>query len=562
MAGCTDVGSEFEQEHLKQAIGQADFIVAHNAKFELQWLRRAGTSLRSVLPYCTQLGEYVRAGNRRNPLGLNATAARYGLGGKKQLVNSLIKGGVSPEEIPTSLLADYCAEDVWLTEQIFLKQRELMQEEGLLPVFYCRNIFTPVLADMEFEGLQLDRQRVDEEHRRIFGQFADAKRELDKLSGGINPNSSKQLREFLYDKLRFRPPTDARGNPLKTPGGEYAVGKAVIGLLQAENAEQREFLRAYRRVSPLKKRLQIIESMKQCCEEDNGQVFASFNQSVTQTHRLSSSGRKWGFQFQNFPRNYKPLFCARSDGRVLVEGDAPQLEFRVAAELGDDYRAIRAVCEGVDVHALTSRVMGLGRTEAKPYTFKPLYGGNSGGTKERAYYEAFRREYESIYNTQRGWVYKVLADKSLRIASGLVFYWPDTRMQASGYVVNTPSIFNYPVQSFATADIVPIAVTALWHRIGGNSEVKLVNTVHDSVIADIPESMLQYYRGELIKAFTEDVYTIVEKLYAKQLKVPLGVGIKYARHWGEGDEEKVEPVEKVNSFLSSDLGHDNRRARE
>ena len=33
-------GSEFEQGRLIQALKDADFIVAHNAKFELGWLRR------------------------------------------------------------------------------------------------------------------------------------------------------------------------------------------------------------------------------------------------------------------------------------------------------------------------------------------------------------------------------------------------------------------------------------------------------------------------------------------------------------------------------------------
>lgn len=549
-------GSEFEQGELLEVLGRADFLVAHNAKFELQWLKRAGCDLRTVLPYCTQIGEYVIAGNRRVQLGLGPTAARYGVGAKLQLVNALIKGGVNPEDIPQDLLREYCEEDVRLTEDIFLKQRQLMRENGLLPVFYCRNIFTPVLADMEFEGLQLDSARVDAEYRKVLGEFTEAKRELDRITGGINQNSPKQLREFLYERLKFAYPTDFRGNPIRTPGGDYAVGKGVIGLLKATTPEQRGFLDAYRRIVPLKKRIQLLESMWECCKEDGGKVYASFNQTVTQTHRLSSSGRKWGFQFQNFPRAFKPLFRAGTEGCYLVEGDAPQLEFRVAAELGNDYRAIRAICEGVDVHQLTSKVMGLDRTSAKAYTFKPLYGGNSGTNKERAYYEAFRREYSSIYNTQRGWVYKVLADKHLRTVTGLVFYWPDTKIQGSGYITNTPSIFNYPVQSFATADIVPIVVTALWHRIGGLSGCRLVNTIHDSVVAEVPQNMLQYYRGQLIEAFTKDVYTIVENLYGLKLKVPLGVGIKAGEHWGDGEEEKVESVEKVNTFLSSDLGND------
>lgn len=555
------VGSEYEQGRLLADIGESSFIVAHHAKYELQWLKRCGIDLRRVLPYCTQIGEYVRSGNRLWRLGLDAVAGRYEVGNKLTLVSSMIKGGICPSEIPLDLLVEYCDKDVELTEQIFLKQRELLNNDKLLPVTYCRNLFTPVLADIEFTGLQLDASRVRETFDGVRQEFNEAKTRFDELTGGINQNSPKQLREFLFDKLGFEPAKDHRGNPILTSTGAYSTAKGTIGLLKATNNEQRRFVDAYKRLIPLKKRVQLLEQLVKCVEDDNGNLFATFNQTVTQTHRLSSSGRKYGIQFQNFPRAYKSLFRARGDGCLLVEGDAPQLEFRVAADLGGDQHAIRGICNGVDVHKLTSTVMGLDRTSAKAFTFKPLYGGMSGNAKERAYYEAFRREYRDIYNTQQGWVYRVLADKSLRIASGLRFYWDDTKVQASGYVTNTPSIFNYPVQSFATADIVPLCVTATWHRIvdfGG--EISLVNTVHDSVVAEVPEGMLSYYSTVLKRAFTEDIYLLIERLYGRKLKVPLGVGIKAGLHWGEGEEVKLEAVEKIQENLQSDLGIDTRAA--
>ena len=43
-------GGEYEQDELVQDIQGAQFVVAHNAKFELQWLRRCGIDLHKVLP--------------------------------------------------------------------------------------------------------------------------------------------------------------------------------------------------------------------------------------------------------------------------------------------------------------------------------------------------------------------------------------------------------------------------------------------------------------------------------------------------------------------------------
>src|ERR1700745_1711461 len=53
-------GNEYaDWESLRQDIQQADFIVAHNAKYELGWLKRLGVDLRTVFAFDTQIAEYV-----------------------------------------------------------------------------------------------------------------------------------------------------------------------------------------------------------------------------------------------------------------------------------------------------------------------------------------------------------------------------------------------------------------------------------------------------------------------------------------------------------------------
>ena len=54
---------EYELEALVRAVENCDFIVAHNAKFELQWLARCGVDLTNVLVYDTMIAEYVLGGN-------------------------------------------------------------------------------------------------------------------------------------------------------------------------------------------------------------------------------------------------------------------------------------------------------------------------------------------------------------------------------------------------------------------------------------------------------------------------------------------------------------------
>ena len=56
-------GDEYDFQELLDDIAAADFLIAHNAQFELSWLSRCGLDLRSVLCYCTMVGEWVIAGN-------------------------------------------------------------------------------------------------------------------------------------------------------------------------------------------------------------------------------------------------------------------------------------------------------------------------------------------------------------------------------------------------------------------------------------------------------------------------------------------------------------------
>src|SRR5690242_14460072 len=107
-------GSEYDLGRLYEDIVRASFIIAHNAKFEIGWLIRAGVEPRDLICWCTQIAEYVIAGNRKLPggLSLDASLERYKLGNKLSYVRTLIEQGVCPSSIPSSDLTMYCLVDV------------------------------------------------------------------------------------------------------------------------------------------------------------------------------------------------------------------------------------------------------------------------------------------------------------------------------------------------------------------------------------------------------------------------------------------------------------------
>jgi DNA polymerase I-like protein with 3'-5' exonuclease and polymerase domains len=303
-------------------------------------------------------------------------ASSYNLGGKEAYVDKCIKGGVCPSELPKSMLQRRCIYDVNTTLAIFLKQRERLRDSGQLPVLWTRCILTPVLADIERNGVALDEDRVNAEYESVLTRFNDKYRELGEITGGINLNSPLQRGKYIYEDLGIAEPTK-RGKIQKTPAGEYKTDSATILSLKGKSKSQRSFLTLYAEYANLNAKLtKSLNTYKKCV--DNGDLLlAQFNQTRTRTQRLSSSGSKFSIQFQNQPREYKKLFTARFTDWLVAEIDGAQLEFRVAAFLGQDKRAVNDIREVFDVHSYSAQTMtdagqDTSRQEAKAHTFKPL----------------------------------------------------------------------------------------------------------------------------------------------------------------------------------------------
>lgn len=568
----TLIGNEYEiGAQLKRVVDRHGFVVAHNAKFEAQWLARCGVNLEDTLFWCTMVGEHVKYGNlladehRRKDQSLDRTAARYGLGAKVGWVSKLIKQGLI-REVPTRYLKKYCEQDVLLCRDVFHLQKGDLDEYGLLPVFLTRMLTLPVLADIEFNGMHLDRERVYKEYEETHAKFVDKSRKMTDLTGGINWRSPPQVAKYLYEELGFEEVTDWRGEPLRNaatkqfPEGQPKTDKDTIALLKPKTPAQRRFIKLKKELGKLNAALtKNLEFFKGVVDEQGGTFKATFNQSTTATHRLSSSGiptlfeqfeKPKSVQFQNLPRVYKPLFSAREDGWLVGEVDGSQLEFRVAVGLGQDRQGqINIRTPGFDVHALsTETIFGVTRenseykkfketrNKAKPDTFKPLYGGTSGTPKQRKYYKAFRETYPQIDAEQKRWVTEGIKTGSVRLASGLVIHFPNTKKFESGYVRNNESIHNYPIQSLATAEIIPISLVFFWHKLKRtNLKMFITNTIHDSIIIELPENEVDQFLEISRDCFGPHVFEYLMAIYGMDWNTPLGLGLLASRHWQDGE---------------------------
>ncbi len=384
-------GNEYSVSEIVAKIEEADFLVAHNAKFELQWLVRAGLDLSKVAVFDTMLAEYVIHAGLSVPLGLGVVAERYGFRGKEPYVDICMKGKVCPSLLPKSLLERRCVYDVNVTEAIFLQQRQILRESGKLPVLWTRCILTPVLADVEKNGMCLSPERVESLYKSTVQEFNDIEQQLDAFTGGINLNSTKQRGEFIYDELGISELCDRKGKPIRTSKDGRKTDQDTVLALKGRNKKQREFLTLYARYAFLNGRLTKSLNTYKKVIDDGALLRAQFNQARTRTQRLSSSGLEYSIQFQNQAREFKPLYCARDPSWLIAEIDGAQLEFRVAAFLGQDIGAVRDIEEGFDVHSYTASVLHSipmqqmldnkhtkgseesgWRQDAKADTFKPL----------------------------------------------------------------------------------------------------------------------------------------------------------------------------------------------
>ena len=534
-------GDEFELSNYLDLFYSAGFIVAHNAKFELQWLYRAGLDLTKVIVYDTMLGDYVRAGNRHWDLDLDSVALRYGGSIKDPFIKGLMQSGVCPSTMPTQRLAAYCDNDVANTEKIFYAQRDILRSEGLLPVMYNRCMITPLLSEIGMLGMHLDAERVKEVHDGFVAEHLSLIKRLDEITGGINMGSSQQVGEFLYGKLGFSELKDRKGNVLRNkpskrfPSGAPKTDEDTILSLKPKTKIQKEFLKLKLEESKLRKKINTYtESFMRACQENNSFIHGQIHQSVTRTQRLSSSKPNQ----QNIDRTLKRVFNSRHPGWSIRSNDYRQLEYRTAGILAQDEEVLRVIEADEDVHQFTADTLTkagqtTGRQEAKGHTFKPLYGGTSGTKAERAYYEAFKLKYKSITRMQDAWVFECLETGKYRIPSGLVYYFPDTEMQSSGYITNNQSIKNYPVQCIATGDIAPLGAVCLWHRMKSlNLKSFIINIVHDSTENEEAPDEHDVMGNLSVQALSRDIVPYFKQLYNLDLNYPLEIESKVNTHWG------------------------------
>jgi len=101
--------------------------------------------------------------------------------------------------------------------------------------------------------------------------------------------------------------------------------------------------------------------------------------------------------------------------------------------------------------------------------------------------------------------------------------------KASGRVSHFTQIKNYPVQSFATADIVPIALLHIDELLKDKKSC-IVNTVHDSIVIDVhPDEEQQVIN--VIDETNNALPQLIAARWGVNFNVPLLLEAKIGPNW-------------------------------
>jgi DNA polymerase-1 len=90
-------------------------------------------------------------------------------------------------------------------------------------------------------------------------------------------------------------------------------------------------------------------------------------------------------------------------------------------------------------------------------------------------------------------------------------------------------IKNYPVQGFATGDVVPVVLNEMHKRLQSMQSC-IVNSVHDSVVIDIhPDEVQQVI--DMVTDMNDGLADLVASTYGVEMNVPLLLEAKLGDNW-------------------------------
>ncbi len=360
--------------------------VGQNIKYDLIILKWLGYAVAGKL-FDTMLAHYViEPDGKRSMDALSAKYLQYEPVSIETLIGKKGKTQGNMRDVALDDITSYAAEDADITLQLKHVFAPEIRTKNVEKLFYdIENPLVKVLVDMEYEGIRIDTEFLNEYSKELEREAKTAEAHVMKLAGvRFNLASPKQLGEVLFEKLQL----DAKAKKTKT--GQYATGEDVLMKL-AKKHEIVDSILAFREYTKL--RNTYVDALPLLINSKTGRVHTSYNQAVAVTGRLSSNNPN----LQNIPirsdrgREIRKAFIPRDENYVLLSADYSQIELRLVAAICGDANLCEAFKQGKDIHVSTAaKVFGVAEEEvtkemrykAKSVNFGIIYGQGAFGLSE------------------------------------------------------------------------------------------------------------------------------------------------------------------------------------
>ena len=498
----------------------------YNLKDDYIALRPYGIKLENM-NFDITIAEYLIDSASSTSYEYNAIAMKYLTRNLKSTEELLGKGVKAKklEDLEFEELSNYIAQIINVVKNVVPIMEKDLNEMDMDGLFYHVEMpLVEVLGSMEYEGVAVDRDKLNElgsEFKEIINSL---EKEIYELSGEpFNINSPKQLGVILFEKLEL---------PVikKTKTG-YSTNAEVLEKLRDKHPII-DKITEYRQIVKLNST--YVEGLLGIINPISNRIHSSFNQTITTTGRISSTEPN----LQNIPvrlemgRNIRKVFIS-DNGYELVDADYSQVELRVLAHMSGDENMIEAFKHNEDIHTKTaSQVFNVEmenvtselRSAAKAVNFGIVYGKSDFGLADdlnipikqaKEYIDSYFAKYNKI---------KEFMDETIENASETGYvttilnrrrYIPE--IKSSNFMQRNAgkrAAMNAPIQGSA-ADIIKIAMVNVYKKLEENNlKSKLILQVHDELIVEAIEEELEEVKNivkeEMENAVSMDVHLDVD----------------------------------------------------
>ncbi len=427
-----------------------------------------------------------------------------------------------------------------LVKDLKPKLEDELKDKKLDKLFYDTEMpLVEVLAEMESLGIKLDLKLFESLSKELEGKLAKLTRDIYKMSGSeFNINSPKQLRVVLFDTLKLPVIKKTKTGP--------STDEEVLTKL-ADKHKLPALLLEYRMLTKLK--TTYIDVLPELADPSTGRIHTSFNQTGTETGRLSSSNPN----LQNIPiktdigAEIRKAIIAGGKENYLISCDYSQIDLRVLAHLSKDEHLVAAFKKGMDIHKATAaliygveekEVSDEMRDRAKRVNFGIIYGLTSYGLSRdlnvgfdeaQSFIDAYFARYPGVKEYIEKQIKLCQKEGFVTTILGRRRYIPEINSKNQGIrQFAERQAVNTPIQGSAS-DLIKLAMIDIDKEIKKKElKSRMVLQIHDELLFDLPKDEL-HTLADLAREKMENVL---------KLDVPIKVDTKKGHNWLEMEEVK------------------------